>query len=60
MPIFYAMFWYVGILDRYNPMDSLTKKKDSSEQWEEDEIRAEARAKVESEWGSGAKPPEMR
>ena len=58
-PIFYAMFWYVGIVDRYNPMESLSKKEGKPDQWEE-EVRAEARANVEAQWGAGAKPPEGR
>ena len=54
-PIFYGMFWYVGILDRYNPMDEFSKEERRGDQLEE-EIRAEARANVEAQWGAGAKP----
>ena len=53
-PIFYGMFWYVGILDRYNPMDEFSKEERRGGQLEED-IRAEARANVEAQWGAEAK-----
>jgi len=54
-PIFYGMFWYVGILDRYNPMDELSKEESRGDQLKE-EIRAEARANVEAQWGAAEKP----
>ena len=54
-PIFYGMFWYVGILDE-SPVGKFFSKEERKGGQLEEEIRAQARANVEAQFGAGASP----
>ena len=54
-PIFYGLFWYVGILDD-SPVGKYFSKEERRDGQLEEEIRAQARANVEAQFGAGASP----
>ena len=59
-PIFYGLFWYVGILDE-SPVGKFFSKEERRGGQFEEEIRAQARANVEAQFGAGASPvPDQR